>query len=151
MWIICVFCFQFLFSFLFLLLFVSCICRYHLIVDNKSFFVPQTGRQMHAHTCTHKYTHTHIQGISVCVCSISAVPFVTLRCIYSVFCILCSVFSIRLSFYLTNRCFIFFAILFLSLFNSVSKKTSIKTIDCNRIISANFHLSKLSAVIGWSI
>lgn len=140
------FCFQFLFSFLFLLLFVSCICRYHLIVDNKSFLCHKLAvkcTHIHAHINTHTHTHSRHQ----CMC------LQHFRCAFCyfmlhLFCILCSVFSIRLSFYLTNRCFIFFAILFLSLFNSVSKKTSLKTIDCNRIISANFHLSKLSAVIG---
>lgn len=140
------FCFQFLFSFLFLLLFVSCICRYHLIVDNKSFLCHKLAvKCTHTNTCTHKYTHTHIQGISVCVCSISAVLFVTLCCIYSVFCALCSVFlyrSVSLIAALYSSQFSF------CLSSTLCQKTSIKTIDCNRIISANFHLSKLSAVIG---
>lgn len=142
------FCFQFLFSFLLLLLFVSCICRYHLIVDNKSFLCHKMAvkcTHIHAHINTHTHTNTHSRHQCMCLQHFRWL-FVTLCCIYSVFCALCSLFD--------YRSISLIAALYSSQFSFClsstlcQKKTSIKTIDCNRIISANFHLSKLSAVIG---
>lgn len=100
-------------------LLLSCICRrYHFIVDNKSFLRHKMAvKCTHIHTCTHRNRHTHSRHQCMCLrhfrCAFCYFMLHLFCILYSLLCVLYSTIAL-LPF--TNRCSIFYAILFLSLF-----------------------------------